>query len=241
MIDGSGEDRDLSVLVVPAVGAVEAGSALWEPARLIDGDGEPVVAVTAFLRELQASGRSAATQRSYAMDLLRWFRFGWAIDVGWDQATRVEARDFCRWLGLRDKPTRAASGAARRRVVPNAVTGKPGPGPKYAVSTRAHSETVLRVFYDFHRDAGTGPMVNPFPLSRERAGGRANAHHNPMEPFRNERVGLYRPRVAQRIPRAIPDELFNRVFAELGSDRDRALVALWVSTGARAAELLGVH
>ena len=85
MIDGSGEDRDLSVLVVPAVGAVEAGSDLWEPVRLIDGGGEPVVAVMAFLRELQASGRSAATQRSYAMDLLRWFRFGWAIDVGWDQ------------------------------------------------------------------------------------------------------------------------------------------------------------
>ena len=42
-------------------------------------------------------------------------------------------------------------------------------------------------------------------------------------------------------PRAIPDELFNRVFAELGSHRDRALVALWVSTGARAAELLGVR
>jgi site-specific recombinase XerC len=54
-------------------------------------------------------------------------------------------------------------------------------------------------------------------------------------------VGLYRPRVAQRIPRAIPDELFNRVFAELGSHRDRALIALWVSTGARASELLGVR
>ncbi len=62
-----------------------------------------------------------------------------------------------------------------------------------------------------------------------------------MEPFRNERVGLYRPRVAQRIPRAIPDELFNRVFAELGSHRDRALIALWVATGARAVELLGVR
>jgi hypothetical protein len=187
MIDGSGADRDLSVLVVPAVGAVEAGSDLWEPARLIDGDGEPVVAVTAFLRELQASGRAASTQRSYATDLLRWFRFGWAIDVEWNQATRVEARDFCRWLALRDKPTRA--GAGRRRVVSNAVTGKPGPGPKYAASTRAHSETVLRVFYDFHRDAGTGPMVNPFPLSRERAGGRAHAHHNPMEPFLPQRAG----------------------------------------------------
>jgi integrase len=239
MIDGISEDRDLAMLVVPRVGAVEAGSDLWEPVRLVDGDGEPVTPVTAFMKELQASGRSAATQRSYAMDLLRWFRFGWAIDVGWDQATRVEARDFCRWLAVRDKPIRA--GAGRGRVVSNPVTGKPGPGARYAASTRAHSETVLRVFYDFHRDVGTGPMVNPFPLSRERAGGRANARHNPMEPFRNERVGLYRPRVAQRIPRAIPDELFNRVFAELGSHRDRALVALWVSTGARAAELLGVR
>lgn len=165
-------------------------------------------------------------------------RFVWAIDIAWDQATRVEARDFCRWLALRDKPAR--SGGADSGP-PNSVTGKPSPGSKYAASTRAHSETVLRVFYDFHRDVGTGPMVNPFPLSRDRRGGRAHAHHNPMEPFRNERVGLYRPRVAQRIPRCIPDEMFNRVFAELGSDRDRALVALWVSTGARASELLGAR
>src|SRR3954449_7860558 len=111
MIDGIGEDRDLSVLVVPRVGAVEAGSDPWAPVRLIDGDGAPVVAVTAFLRELQASGHSAATQRSYAMDLLRWFRFGWAIDVGWDQATRVEARDFCRWLAGGAQPARVGPGA----------------------------------------------------------------------------------------------------------------------------------
>ena len=37
----------------------------------------------------------------------------------------------------------------------------------------------------------------------------------------------------------IPDDLFNELFARLGSHRDRALVAFWVSTGARAAELLG--
>jgi hypothetical protein len=29
------------------------------------------------------------------MDLLRWFRFLWALGVGWDQVTRVEAQDFC--------------------------------------------------------------------------------------------------------------------------------------------------
>ena len=227
---------------MPRAGAVVAVDDVWEPVRLLDSSGAPVGAVRAFLQDLQAAGRSTATQRSYAMDLLRWFRFGWAIDVQWDHATRVEARDFCRWLSLRDKPSRPAGAAARVvRGQPNAVTGRPGPGARYAAATRAHSETVLRVFYEFHREAGTGPMVNPFPLARERQGGRPNAHHNPLEPFRCERVGLYRPRVPKRIPRCIPDELFNRLFAGLGSHRDRALVALWVSTGARASELLGAR
>jgi integrase len=242
MADVLGEQRDLASLMVTRAGAVVAVDDVWEPVRLLDSSGVPVGAVRAFLQNLQAAGRSTATQRSYAMDLLRWFRFCWAIEVPWDHATRVEARDFCRWLLLRDKPSRAAATTARpRRGQPNAVTGRPRLGARYAAATRAHSETVLRVFYEFHRDAGTGPMVNPFPLARERQGGRSNAHHNPMEPFRAERVGLYRPRVPKRIPRCIPDELFNRLFAELGSHRDRALVALWVSTGARAAELLGAR
>jgi site-specific recombinase XerC len=100
----------------------------------------------------------------------------------------------------------------------------------------AHCETVIRTFYEFHLDAGSGPMVNPFPLARH---GRAHLHHNPMDPFRPERAGLYRPKLARRLPRQIPDEMFTKVFAELRSDRDRALVAFWVSSGARAAELLG--
>jgi hypothetical protein len=32
---------------------------------------------------------------------------------------------------------------------------------KYAAATAAHCETVLRGFYEFHREAGSGPMVNP--------------------------------------------------------------------------------
>jgi integrase len=99
---------------------------------------------------------------------------------------------------------------------------------------------VLRGFYDFHLEAGTGPMVNPFPLSRHRRAGRADAHHNPMDPFVGQRSGRYRPKVVPRSPRCIPDQRFDELFAQLGSHRDRALVAFWVSTGARACELLGV-
>ena len=41
-----------------------------------------------------------------------------------------------------------------------------------------------------------------------------------------------------RVPRSIADEEFNEIFARLPSHRDRALVAFYVSTGARASELL---
>ncbi|MEU6904248.1 site-specific integrase [Streptomyces coeruleorubidus] len=87
-------------------------------------------------------------------------------------------------------------------------------------------------------DIGTGPVLNPFPLDRSRRGRRAHAHHNPMDPPRSERTGLYRPRVPKRVPRSVPDEEFNEIFAQLPSHRDRVMVAFYISTGARASELL---
>ncbi len=223
--------RELAALVVPAVGRLAESGEAWEPYVLVDPAGARVDPVSVFLRDLQAAGRAAATARSYGMDLLRWFRFLWAVEVAWDRATRVEARDFCRWLQVAGKPIRPHW---RRPDQPVASVGRTA----FAPSVLAHSETVLRCFYDFHRDAGSGPILNPFPLDRSRRAGRANAHHNPMEPLRRERIGLYRPRVPKRVPRSIPDEEFNEIFARLPSHRDRALVCFYVATGARASELL---
>ncbi len=238
MRDSIETQRRLARLKVPRVGRLQETGDRWEPYVLLDPAGERVDAVDVFFRDLQAAGRAASTLRSYGMDLLRWFRFLWAIDVAWQRATRVEARDFSCWVASTRKPAR---GRVRRQPpgTVNAVTGKSSPGPRYAETTRAHSETVLRRFYELHLEMGSGPLVNPFPLDRSRRSGRANAHHNPMEPFRHDRKGLYRPTVPQRIPRCIPDEQFDTVFAALPCNRDRAMVAFWVSTGARAAELLG--
>ncbi len=61
--------------------------------------------VAVWLRDLQAAGRSALTQRSYGMDLLRWFRFLGAVEVAWNHATRAEARDFARWVRSPTNPT----------------------------------------------------------------------------------------------------------------------------------------
>ena len=205
---------DLAAIDVPAAGRLVWAGGCLEPCWLLSPDGLVVEPASAFFRDLLAAGRAPSTIRSYGMDLLRWFRFIWAAGAGWDRVTSSEARDFSRWM----------------------QAGRNGRG--YAPAVRAHSETVLRCFYDYHRDSGTGPMVSPFPLDRSRRQARAAAHHNPMEPFRAQRAGRYRPRVPSRTPRAIPDGEFNEIFAALPSHRDRALVAFYVSTGARASELL---
>jgi integrase len=62
-----------------------------------------------------------------------------------------------------------------------------------------------------------------------------------MEPWRAASRGRYRPRAPERAPRQIPDEHFDALFAGLSSHRDRALVAFFCSSGARAAELLGAN
>ncbi|MEV4112447.1 tyrosine-type recombinase/integrase [Nonomuraea sp. NPDC049695] len=221
---------------------------------MLDGDGVVVEPVAAFLRELQARSLSDATLRSYGNDLLLWWRWLAAAGVSWKQATPAEGRDFARWMQIADKPARThwrrrdghadgaekrGSGSASSRAGEvNRVTGKSRLSTRFSPASRAHAETVLRRFYDFHLEAGTGPIMNPFPQDRSRRAGRANAHHNPLEPFRRERVGRYRPRLPVRIPKRIPDDQFNEIFARLKYHRDRALLAFWVSTGARAEELL---
>lgn len=211
---GEDSERDLAVLVVARVGRLEETGSPWEPYRLIDPAGAVVQPVARFLAELQALGRAEATQRSYGNDLLRWFRFLWAVGVPWDQAARAEARDYSRWVQIGGKPESihpgcgASEPAARKAVpaasapVPNRVTGKTPPGPTYAPATAAHGESVLRAFYDLHLETGHGPMVNPFPLVRERRRSRAGAHRSPMDGPRRQRAGPTGPSASSARPGA---------------------------------------
>lgn len=236
--------RDLVGSVLPEFGGLVETADPSRPYALLDGDGAVVEPVDAFSAELQACGRPASTVRSYGMDLLRWWRFlvGWGLV--WDRVTRKDARDFARWMQVAPKPVRVhwrwrpQAGSipppvGRLAGVPNPVTGRTAPGPKYSARPRAHAEAVLRSFYAFHLEEGTGPIINPFPAVRDRrravsAGGSMRATGG----------GRYRPKVLSTLPRRIPDGLFNELFAALRYHRDRALLAFWVSNGARAEELL---
>lgn len=109
----------------------------------------------------------------------------------------------------------------------------------YAPATINHRLSVVAGFYQHHARLGSGPTVNPVPDDGPRAS-RRNAHHNPMEPWTPGSRGSYRQKAQERLPRAIPDQLYEQDFAALTSDRDQAVVSLLVSSGARAAELLGM-
>lgn len=210
--------RDVTRLTVPTIGRVD----LIEQSPgtvLLDAAGVPVPEVSDFFATMLASGASVSSLRSYGLALLRWWRFLAAIDVAWEQASRVDARDFVLWMRL---------------VGPSA--GRAG----YAPATINHALAVVKMFYLDRASAGQGPVLNPVPDAAHRLGRRVQAHHNPMQPFTPGRRALLRQKVPDRLPRSIPDGLFDALFAAVGSDRDRALLAFYVSTGARASELLGV-
>jgi len=200
--------------------------------RVLDAAGDPVAAVDGFLRSLAAGDASPATLYSYASALLRWWRFLAAIEVRWDRVSRVEVRDFVLWLRVTSKsstlPDRGVGARARMA------------GSCYAPATINHNLAVLRSFYDDRLVAGSGPVINPVPSATARDGQRPGAHHNPMQPFAPHRRAPLRQKSPTVVPRGLLDGAFDELFAAMGNDRDRALLAFYVSTGARASELLGL-
>ena len=229
------------VVAVAAVGAVVTTGDASLPYRVVDAAGEEIRPVSEFLRELAAGDCAPSTCRSYAFDLLRWFRLLGALGVGWERAGRDEVREMVVWL-------RSATNPQHRRVGPaaptpggvNSRTGKPYLAEGYAPATINHALSVVAGFYDFQLGQGCGPVINPVPAAGHR-GARVHAHHSPLEPFRAHRRAPYRQKQSATPPRSIPDDLFDEFFAALRCNRDRAIVSFYVSSGARASELLGLQ
>jgi hypothetical protein len=224
---------------VPGVGSVAAGRAADLPFVVMDADEREVEPVSAYLRDLALGDASRLTCRSYAFDLLRWHRLLWMLTTPWEKATEAEVAVLVGWL-------RQAPNPQRRRRSPdssppgsvNLKTGKPALRVGYAPRTINHALTVIYGYYSFHSRFGDGPVLNPVPVSAERR--RALAHRSPLEPAPVVRRARLRQKVPVQAPRAIPDQRWDEFFAEMGCDRDRGLLEFYVSSGARAGELLGI-
>ncbi|POH64692.1 integrase [Cryobacterium zongtaii] len=205
----------------------------WE---VVDAGSGAVPCVERYLYDFWAKGMSTSSVESYARDLLRWFRFLWDSGRQWDRATRDDVRDFV--VAMREATKQPATARPRFPEV-NEVSGKPNLASTYAPRTINHNLSVISAFYEYHRRALTGPLRNPVP-ERGVNGSRFGAHHNPEDEYVHGRRADYRQKVPVQAARSIPDLAFENLFSALGSDRDRALVAFYVSSAARPSELVGL-
>lgn len=162
----------------------------------------------------------------------------WFLGVAWERATQAEASALVGWLRTKGNPQRRR----RRPDAPPPGSVNPRTGKTYLrLATRRddqHNLTVVSSFYAFHRRHNRGPLVNPVPESAAQR--RALAHHDPEMPTPQFRRARLRQRVRSADPRAIPDNLWDELFRAMTHDQDRAAVLLYVSSGSRAGELLGV-
>lgn len=223
-------------LELPLIGRVGRGSGgVWE---VFGADGRPVTVWSSFRAELVAGGCSDSTCRSYGHDVLRWFRFLAALDVSWREAGRVDVRDYVRWLRVAENPARVRSAIGDRRPAAgsiNEVTGKAYLTAGYSPRTINHALSVLAEFYRHVVDAGLGPLRSPVPQRRTSV-----ALRNGARVTTGGGGCAYRQREPSAQPRELPESLLQNMFQALGNDRDRALVAVALSSGARASELLSM-
>jgi integrase len=220
------------------VGEVRPGGSADLPYVVTGGSGEPVGAVSEFLRDLVLGDCRPATCRSYAHDLLRWFRLLATVGVGWEQATRGEVALLVAWMRSAPNPQRLRRDPSLSGMV-NLKTGKPYLAAGYAKATINHALTVMHGFYAFHLHCGAGPLVNPVPEAAQRR--LLLAHRSPLEPVPPVRRAALRQKIPARQPRSIPDALWAELAGVMRCTRDRALLACYVSSGARASELLALR
>src|SRR5229473_5648768 len=76
------------------------------PYMLVGSAGTPVEPVRDYLLELVASDCSPLTIKSYAFDLLDWFRYLVKVGVSWDQADRPHVRDWVLETKVKVNPQR---------------------------------------------------------------------------------------------------------------------------------------
>ena len=217
-----------------AIGAVVPRTEGLMPFVVVDDDGAEIEDFSLFLRDLVLSDMSPWTVRSYGNDLLRWWRILGLLGIPWEQATRSEVEILVGWMRSAVNPQRRGTGQRDR----NQRTGKRPLADGYAPSTINHALSVISSFYSYHARFGRGPLINPVP---EQSGRKRMVRRGRTETLPRANRAPLRQKKSEVAPRSIPDALLDDLMGALRTNRDRALVSMYVSSGARASELLGVH
>jgi site-specific recombinase XerD len=208
-----------------------------EPAvQLVDGNGEVVEDVAAFLRLLTVRRFSPNTVRAYAHDLRKLMLFLDERGLTLQDFTPARAVDFL--ATLRHMPSNRR---AQRLDLAATVDG----GRLLSARTCNRILAAVSSFYEFL-------------ITCERNGGRANPIQKQADPAARRAVARWRPplmnssrqvpvrrtlrvKTVEALPRPISDETYRALISVMRTKRDRALLELMHEGGLRPGEALGLH
>ena len=217
------------------------------PFQVRGPDGAPVVEINDFLQYLATCGRSAYTQRSYAMGLAHFF--GWLRTSG-KQADLVTRHLVGQYIaafshGPRHRPGILDRPGSNPAVKENRTRGS---GESRRPRTINHRLSVLASFFAFciRRDQERGrgawfQRANPIysPLGTEGRHGLTGRNGPPRG-----RAAEFRRRVPRDIPSSLDPVLAEKLIGAACSYRDKAILTLLLRTAQRIGDwnsLAGRH
>jgi len=187
------------------------------------GESGVIEAADVFLDYATLAGRSVNTVRAYAYDLVLWFRFLSASDVAWDDVDLTDLGRFASWL---QRP----SGTNSAYVIPI----RSEPERSRSTVDRAFS-TVFR-FYDFH-SGSSAPIARQLSsyagdrTVRDRV--RSARGRRSLRPIK-----ISRP---NRLPATLEPSECEELLNACNSRRDKLLLSLWLTSGMRVGQTLGLR
>jgi len=191
---------------------------------VLDGCGEPVGEVEAFLAHLQALDRSPTTLRTYATSLKLWLQFLEPLGVAVDEATVENVSRFVGWL---------------RAPAENVAVLDVGTGRCCAATVNRHLAALFS-FYDFRARGGVVLAQSLVDWRRTNRGGyRPFLHH--VTAGRATATRPLRLRQPRRLPRTLTDEQVLALVEACEHLRDRFLLVLLAETGMRIGQALGLR
>jgi integrase/recombinase XerD len=213
-----------------------ANPGVGEPAvQLVDGDGQTVEDVAAFLRALTVRRFSPNTVRAYAYDLQKLTAFLDGRGLTVQDFTPARAVEFL--VTLRRTPSRRR---AQRLDLAATADGGRLLSPRTCNRILAAASSFYEFLITCERYDG---RENPILKQADSAGMRAAGRWRP--PLLNSKKQIpvrrtLRVKTVDSLPRPMSDEVYRALISVMRTKRDRALLELMHEGGLRPGEALGL-
>src|SRR6266446_8305410 len=208
--------------------------------ELLDDTGQPIAAVSGFMRHLRARSYSPNTLSAYAYDLLHFMTFLAEQQLSYEEFSPAHAVAFLTYL--REVPSRKQ---AQRLGLVLCTTDNNQSTTLLSAPTINRIFAAVSSFYEYLILAGQLlDKENPIQKVDDPASARTSGRHQPFmgrasrqRPVRRS----VRVKTVQRVPRPMSEEQVTQLLESFHRWRDRAMVLLMLHGGLRPGEVLTLH